>query len=52
MVSESLEEYYRLNALLQFEYGIPINVLEDMMPFESGLYTDLLIEREEKKKQK
>jgi hypothetical protein len=52
MISDGLEEYYRMNAVLQREWGHSLEELEEMMPFEREVYTSLLLQHLEEKKNK
>lgn len=52
MVSESLDEFYRMNAVLQREWNFSLDELEEMVPFEREVYTSLLLQHLEEKKNK
>lgn len=48
MVHESLESYYRLNMKLFKDFGLSIDSIEEMFPFEREVYVALIIEAQEK----
>jgi len=49
--TDSLEEYYRLNFVLMNDHGYSLSELENMIPWERQVYTNLLIESLKKKKE-
>jgi hypothetical protein len=53
MLGDSLINYYKTNFSLIQHHKYPLNVLEDMIPFEREVYISLLVNylEEEKKKQ-
>jgi hypothetical protein len=52
MINESLEEYYRMNAVLQREWEYSLTELEEMFPFEREVYTSLLLQHLQEQKNK
>jgi len=52
MINDSLPEYYKLNAVLQREWGYSLDELEMMFPFEREIYAALLLQHLQEKKQK
>ena len=52
MINEGLDEYYRMNGVLQREWEFSIHELEEMIPFEREVYTSLILQHLEEKKNK
>jgi hypothetical protein len=52
MAYTNLENYYRLNFSLQQIHKWPINMIENMTPFDREIYTQLLVQHIEDAKNK
>lgn len=52
MINESLEEYYRLNSVLQRRWNFSLDELEMMFPFEREVYITLIMQHLEEEKNK
>ena len=50
LIHESLENHYRMNMKLMRDFGMDLDTLEHLMPFEREVYTALILEELEKKK--
>lgn len=50
MSHDDLVNYYRTNHILQSIHGFSIQVLENMMPWERLVYTDLIAKKIENDK--
>lgn len=51
MVTETLESYYRMMTALQFDHGLSISDIEEMIPWELELYVVLRTQELERRKQ-
>lgn len=45
---EGLVAYYKINFGLHTNHGLPINTIENMLPFERDIYIALVIDKIEK----